>query len=100
MCTLATKWAKISSIYRKITKVGGMFRDFFRQNHTPCLGIFLLLKKVTLFSGTPPFTILGEYPPPPRVPAEVYSEVILSTKDEIPQNVHVLKLLVREEQSM
>ena len=28
LCTLATKWAKISSIYSKITKVGGMFRDF------------------------------------------------------------------------
>ena len=52
LCTLATKWAKISSIYSKITKVGGMFRDF-------------LGKKVTHFSGTPPFTILGEYPPPP-----------------------------------
>ena len=31
LCTLATKWAKISSIYSKITKVGGMFRDFFGQ---------------------------------------------------------------------
>ena len=38
-----------------------MFRDFFRQNHIPCLGIFS--EKVTHFSGTPPFTILGEYPP-------------------------------------
>ena len=31
LCTLATKWAKISSIYSKITKVGGgggMFKDF------------------------------------------------------------------------
>ena len=43
-----------------------MFRDFFRQNHTPCLGIFC--EKVTHFSGTPPFTILGEYPPPPPPP--------------------------------
>ena len=40
-----------------------MFRDFFRQTHTPCQGFFA--KKVTHFSGTPPFTILGEYPPPP-----------------------------------
>ena len=63
LCTFATKWAKISSIYSKITKVGGMFRDFPAQNHTPCLGISW--KKVTHFSGTPPFTILGEYPPPP-----------------------------------
>ena len=63
LCTLATKWAKISSIYSKITKVGGMFRDFPAQNHTPCLGISW--KKVTHLSGTPPFTILGEYPPPP-----------------------------------
>ena len=63
LCTLATKWAKISSIYSNITKVGGMFRDFPAQNHTPWLGISW--KKVTHFSGTPPFTILGEYPPPP-----------------------------------
>ena len=32
LCTLATKWAKISSIYSKITKVGGMFRDFFGKS--------------------------------------------------------------------
>ena len=63
LCTLATKWPKISSIYSKITKLHPMFRDFFRQNHTPCLGIFC--EKVTHLSGTPPFTILGEYPPPP-----------------------------------
>ena len=29
LCTLATKWAKISSIYSKITKLHPMFRDFF-----------------------------------------------------------------------
>ena len=45
LCTLATKWAKISSIYSKITKVGGMFKDSPAQNHTLCLRIFL--KKVT-----------------------------------------------------
>ena len=28
LCTLATKRAKISSIYSKITKVGGMFKVF------------------------------------------------------------------------
>ena len=44
-----------------------MFRDFPAQNHTPCLGIFGG-EKVTNFSGTPPFTILGEYPPPPPPP--------------------------------
>ena len=31
-----TKWAKISSINSKITKVGGMFRDFSAQNRTHC----------------------------------------------------------------
>ena len=39
LCTLATKWAKISSIYSKITKVGGMFKVFQLKNHTLCLGI-------------------------------------------------------------
>ena len=58
LCTLATKWAKISSIYSKITKVGGMFRDFPAQNHTPCLGISWKKSHHTIF------TILGEYPPP------------------------------------
>ena len=32
LCTLATKWAKISSIYSQITKVGGMFREFFGKS--------------------------------------------------------------------
>ena len=45
LCTLATKWAKISSIYSKMTKVGGMFRDFPAQNRDPCLGT--LRRKVT-----------------------------------------------------
>ena len=45
LCTLATKWAKISSIYSKMTKVGGMFRDFPAQNRDPCLGT--LGRKVT-----------------------------------------------------
>ena len=35
LCTLATKWAKISSIYSKMTKVGGMFRDFPAQKQGP-----------------------------------------------------------------
>ena len=57
LCTLATKWAKIYSIYIKL------------QNYTPCLGIFG--EKVTHFSGTPPFTVLGEYPPPPPPPPSI-----------------------------
>ena len=36
---------KLSSIYSKITKVGGMFRDFPAQNRDPCLGT--LGRKVT-----------------------------------------------------
>ena len=64
LCTLATKWAKISSIYSKITKVGGMFRDFFRQKWGACLGIFFFFKS-PISAAHPPFTILGEYPPPP-----------------------------------
>ena len=32
LCTLATKWAKISSIYSKITKVGGHVWDFFGKS--------------------------------------------------------------------
>ena len=42
------------------------YLGIFRQNHTPCLGIFFFFcKKVTHLSGTPPYTLLGEYPPPP-----------------------------------
>ena len=63
LCTLATKWAKISSIYSKITKVGGMFRDFPAQNRDPCLGT--LAEKSPIRAAHPPFTILREYPPPP-----------------------------------
>ena len=53
----------IYSIYSKITKVGGMFKDFPAQNHTLCLRIFL--KKVTYLSGTSPYALHREYPPPP-----------------------------------
>ena len=51
-------------IYSKITKLHPACLGIFRQNHTPCLGIFFG-EKVTHFSVTPPYTLLGEYPPPP-----------------------------------
>ena len=35
-----------------------MFRDFF----------FFFCEKVTHWSGTPPYTLLSEYPPPPPPP--------------------------------
>ena len=67
LCTLATKWAKISSIYSKITKLHPIFIGIFRQNHThACLGIFCVWEKVTqLERHTPEYTLLGEYSPPP-----------------------------------
>ena len=43
-----------------------MFRDFFSKTIPHVEGFFC--EKVTHFSGTPPFTILGEYPPPPPPP--------------------------------
>ena len=61
LCTLATKWAKI---YSKITKLHPMFRDFFRQNHTPCLGIFL--RKSHPFQRHTPVHHIRRAPPPPR----------------------------------
>ena len=57
------KWVKISSIYSKITKLHPMFRDFSAKPYPMFRDFFC--EKVTHFSGTPPFTILGEYPPSP-----------------------------------
>ena len=42
---VSDEMGEISSIYSKITKVGGMFRDFPAQNRDPCLGT--LGRKVT-----------------------------------------------------
>ena len=39
-----------------------MFRDFFGE-------------KVTHWSGTPPYTLLGEYPPPPPPPGIYRSQI-------------------------
>ena len=60
-----------------------MFRDFPAQNHTPCLGISW--KKVTNFSGTPPFTILGEYHPRDLMTRDVLKILVstLSSKETI-----------------
>ena len=66
LCTLATKWAKIYSIYSKITKLHPMFRDFFRQNHTPCLGIFL--RKSHPFQWHTPVHHIRWVPQPPPPP--------------------------------
>ena len=63
--TLATKWAKISSIYSKITKVGGMFKDFPAQNHTLCLRIFLKKRPIRAAHPRMPYTA-STPPPPPR----------------------------------
>ena len=63
LCTLATTWAKISSIYSKITKVGGMFKDFPAQNHTLCLRIFF--KKSDLLERHIPVCLTPRVPPPP-----------------------------------
>ena len=41
-----------------------MFRDFSAKPY-PMFRDFFFEKKVTHFSGTPPYTLLGEYPPPP-----------------------------------
>ena len=67
LCTLATKLAKISSIYSKITKLHPMFRDFSGKTITPCLGIFCEKSPI---SAAHPRSPLGEYPPPP--PPQVY----------------------------
>ena len=40
LCTLATKWAKISSIYSKITKLHPMFRDFSAKPYPMFRGFF------------------------------------------------------------
>ena len=65
LCTLATKWAKISRLYSKITKVGGMFRDFPAQT-IPHVQRFL--GKKSPISAAHPRSLLGEYPPPPPPP--------------------------------
>ena len=64
---VATKWAKISSrpIYSKITKLHPMFREFLAKPYPMFRDFFA---KITHFSGTPPYTLLGEYPPPPPPP--------------------------------
>ena len=58
------EWAKISKVSTVKLQNYTPCLGIFRQNNTPCLGIFFC-EKVTHFSGTPPYTLLGEYPPPP-----------------------------------
>ena len=65
LCTLETKWAKISSIYSKITKVGGMFRDFpvktgpmFRDSWPKSNPLEPRTPRLPYYLSTPP-------PPPP-----------------------------------
>ena len=62
LCTLATKWAKISSIDCKITKLHPMFRDFSAKPY-PMFRDFL--RKSHPLELHTPYTLLGEYPPPP-----------------------------------
>ena len=62
LCTLATKWAKISSIYSKITKVGGMFKDFPAQNHTMFKDFS---QKSDLLERHIPVCLTPRVPPPP-----------------------------------
>ena len=66
LCTLATKWAKISSIYSKITKLH-MFRDFSAKPYLIVRDFFA--KTVTHLSVTPPpripYQASTPRPPPP-----------------------------------
>ena len=55
---------EISSIYSKITKVGGMFRDFPAQNRDPCLG--LLAEKSPIRAAHHRLPYYVSTPPPPR----------------------------------
>ena len=65
---------EISSIYSKITKVGGMFRDFPAQNRDPCLGT--LGRKVTqLEPRTPVYHYVSTPPPPPGISQSVKSTI-------------------------
>ena len=63
LCTLATKWAKISSIYSKITKVGGMFKDF--QLKTKTMFKDFSQKSDLLERQTPVCLYTASTPPPP-----------------------------------
>ena len=61
---LATKWAKISSIYSKITKLHPMFRDFSAKPYPMFRDFFA--KKSPIQRHTPVYLIRRVPPPPPR----------------------------------
>ena len=73
--TLATKWANISSIYSKISKVGGMFRDFQLKPY-PMFREFSQ-KSYLLERHTPvlPYTASTPPPPPPPPPGFLQTSV-------------------------
>ena len=64
LCTLATKWAKISSIYSKITKAGGMFKDF-QLKTIPYMFRDFSQKSDLLERHTPVLPYTASTPPPP-----------------------------------
>ena len=90
LCTLATKWAKISSIYSKITKLHPMCRDFSAKPYPIFRDFFC--EKVTHLSGTHPYTLLGEYPPPPPGGATLAPKAT----HKLPTNTNIEKMYVCE----
>ena len=68
LCTLATKWAKISSIYSKITKLGGHCLRIFSSKPYPIIMFKDFSQKSDLLERHTPDAYtqrLSEYPPPP-----------------------------------
>ena len=63
LCTLATKRAKISSIYSKITKVGGMFKVFQLKTIPYMFKDFS--QKSDLLERHTPVCLTPRIPPPP-----------------------------------
>ena len=78
LCTLATKWAKISSIYSKITNVGVCLMIFQTQNHTLCLRIFL--KKSDLLERHIPVCLTTASTPPPPPPRAIFGPTCMYKK--------------------
>ena len=70
LCTLATKRAKISSIYSKITKVGGICLRFSSSKSYPMFKDFS--QKSDLLERHTPVCLTPRVPPPPPGAEQVF----------------------------
>ena len=94
LCTLATKWAKISSIYSKIKKLHPMFRDFSAKPYPMFRDFFFWRKSHQFERHTPVYLIRRVPPPPPGCISMHFLEGSMTHLENIVGGLKLSKLIV------